>query len=94
MEREDRQGFELVRPYTITIWNQIAVAAVLILLDNRLAVPVQLWPGFGTMHRKTRVRKPHLKYSTLISGPTCTRTLLTFQRRVIVERETLRMLII
>ena len=42
IERGDKQGFELMGPYTNTLWSQMAVQDDCILVNNRLAVPVQL----------------------------------------------------
>ena len=42
IERGDKQGFELMRPYTNPLWSQMAVQDDCILVNNRLAVPVQL----------------------------------------------------
>ena len=42
VERGDKQGFQLMGPYTNPLWNQMAVQADCILVDNRLAVAVQL----------------------------------------------------
>ena len=42
IERKDRAGFELMGPYTTPLWNQLSVIDDCILVDNRLAVPIQL----------------------------------------------------
>ena len=42
IERGDNQGFELMGSYTNPSWNQTAVQDDCTLVDNRLAVPVQL----------------------------------------------------
>ena len=42
IERGDKQGFELMGPYTKPLWSQMAVQDDCILVNNRLAVPVQL----------------------------------------------------
>ena len=42
IERGDKQGFELMGPYTNPLWSQMAVQDDCILVNNRLAVPVQL----------------------------------------------------
>ena len=42
VERGDKQGFELMGPYTNPLWSQMAVQDDCILVNNRLAVPVQL----------------------------------------------------
>ena len=42
IERGDKPGFELVGPYTNPLWSQMAVQDDCTLLDNRLAIPVQL----------------------------------------------------
>ena len=42
IERGDKQGFELMGPYTNPLWSQMAVQDECILVNNRLAVPVQL----------------------------------------------------
>ena len=42
IERKDRAGFELMGPYTNPLWNQLSVIDDCILVDNRIAVPVQL----------------------------------------------------
>ena len=45
IERKDRAGFELMGPYTNPLWNQLSVVDDCILVDNRLAVPIQLRPA-------------------------------------------------
>ena len=45
IERKDRDGFELMGPYTNPLWNQNLVIDDCILLDNRLTVPIQLRPA-------------------------------------------------
>ena len=42
VERNDRQGFELMGPYTNPLWHQISVVDDCLLVDNRLAVPDKL----------------------------------------------------
>ena len=42
IEKGDKQGFELMGPYTNPLWSQMAVQDDCILVNNRLAVPVQL----------------------------------------------------
>ena len=42
IEREDKQGFELMGPYTNPLWSQRAVQDDCILVNVRLAVPLQL----------------------------------------------------
>ena len=42
MERNDRQGFELMGPYTNPLWHQMSVVDDCLLVDNRLAVPDKL----------------------------------------------------
>ena len=42
IERRDRAGFELMGPYTNPLWNQLSVIDDCILVDNSLAVPIQL----------------------------------------------------
>ena len=42
IERGDKQGFELMGLYTNSVWSQVAVQDDCILLNNRLAVPLQL----------------------------------------------------
>ena len=42
IERGDKPGFELMGPYTIPLWSQMAAQDDCILVNNRLAVPLQL----------------------------------------------------
>ena len=42
VERGDKQGFELMGPYTNPLWSQMAVQDDCILVNSRLAVPIQL----------------------------------------------------
>ena len=42
VERNDRQGFELMGPYTNPLWHQMSVVDDCHLVDNRLAVPYKL----------------------------------------------------
>ena len=45
IERKDRHSFELMGPYTNSIWHQMAVVDDCIIVDGRLAVPGQLRPA-------------------------------------------------
>ena len=45
MERKDRHSVELMGPYTNSLWHQMAVVDVCIVVDGRLAVPGQLRPA-------------------------------------------------
>ena len=45
IERNDRAGFELMGPYTNSLWNQLSVIDDCILVNNTLAVPIQLRPA-------------------------------------------------
>ena len=42
VERNDRQGFELMGTYTNPLWHQMSVVDDCLLVDNRLAVPEKL----------------------------------------------------
>ena len=42
IKRGDKEGFELIGPYTNPLWSQLAVQDDCILVNNRLAVPIQL----------------------------------------------------
>ena len=42
VERNDRQGFELMGPYTNPLWHQMSVVDDCLLVDNQLAVPDKL----------------------------------------------------
>ena len=42
IERGVKQGFELMSPYTNPLWSQMAMQDDCILVNNRLAVPLQL----------------------------------------------------
>ena len=42
IERGDKEGFELMGPFTNPLWSQMAVQDDCILVNNRLAVPLQL----------------------------------------------------
>ena len=42
VERNDRQGFEVMGPYTNPLWHQMSVIDDCLLVDNRLAVPEKL----------------------------------------------------
>ena len=42
VERNDRQGFEMMVPYTNPLWHQMSVIDDSLLVDNRLAVPEKL----------------------------------------------------
>ena len=42
IERGDKQGFEMMVPYDNPLWSQMAVQDDCILVNNRLAVPLQL----------------------------------------------------
>ena len=50
-ERGDKEGFELMGPYTNPLWWQMAVQDDCILVNNRLAVPLQL--------RQTVLKRTH-----------------------------------
>ena len=45
IERKDRHSFELMGPYTNSIWHQMAVVDDCIIVDGRHAVPGQLRPA-------------------------------------------------
>ena len=45
IERKDRHSFELMGPYTNSLWHQMSVVDVCIVVDGRLAVPGQLRPA-------------------------------------------------
>ena len=45
IERNDRHSFELIGPYTNSLWPQMAVVDDCIIVDGRLAVPGQLRPA-------------------------------------------------
>ena len=42
VERNDRQGFEMMGPYTNPLWHQMSVIDDCLLVNNRLAVPEKL----------------------------------------------------
>ena len=42
IERGDKQGFELMGPYTNPLWSQMAIKDDCILVNDRLAVPLHL----------------------------------------------------
>ena len=44
IERKDRHSFELMGPYTNSLWHQMAVVDDCIIVDGRLVVPGQLNP--------------------------------------------------
>ena len=45
IDRKDRHSFELMGPYTNSLWHQMAVVDDCIVVDGRLAVPGQLRPA-------------------------------------------------
>ena len=45
IERKDRNSFEMMGPYTNSLWHQMAVVDDCIIVDRRLAVPGQLRPA-------------------------------------------------
>ena len=45
IERKDRHSFEMMGPYTNSLWHQMAVVDDCIVVDGRLAVPGQLRPA-------------------------------------------------
>ena len=45
IERKDRHSFELMGPYTNSLWHQMSVVDDCIVVDGRLAVPEQLRPA-------------------------------------------------
>ena len=45
IERKDRHSFELMGPYTNSLWNQMSVVDDCIVVDGRLTVPGQLRPA-------------------------------------------------
>ena len=74
IERKDRAGFELMGPYTSPLWNQLSVVEDCILVDNRLAVPIQLRPAvMKQIHRGHPGQKTMCQ--TICGGPTCLRIL-------------------
>ena len=70
IERGDRQGFELMGPYTNQLWSQIAVQDDCILVNNRLAVPVQLRQAvLKRIHRGHPVQEAMLGVSQYLWWP-------------------------
>ena len=52
IERKDRHSFELMGPYTNSLWHQMSVVDDCIVIDGRLAVPGQLSPAvLNRIHR-------------------------------------------
>ena len=45
IERKNRHSFEMMGPYTNSLWHQMAVVDDCIVVDGRLAVPGQLRPA-------------------------------------------------
>ena len=54
IERKDRHSFELMGPYTNSLWHQMSVVDDFIVVDGRLAVPGQLRPAV-----LKRIRRSH-----------------------------------
>ena len=70
IERKDRAGFELMGPYTSPLWNQLSVVEDCILVDNRLAVPIQLRPAvMKQIHRGHPGQKTMLDVSNYLWWP-------------------------
>ena len=74
IERKDRAGFELMGPYTNPLWNQLSVIDDCILVDNRLAVPIQLRQAvIKRIHRGHPAQEEMIDVSNYLWWPTCIR---------------------
>ena len=75
VERGDKQGFELMGPYTNPLWSQRAVEDDCILVDNRLAAPVQLRQAvLKRIYRGHPGKRPSLESHNTCGGRICTKT--------------------
>ena len=66
IERKDRAGFELMGPYTNPLWNQLSVIDDCILVDNRIAVPIQLRPAV-----MKRIHRGHPGQEAMLDASNC-----------------------
>ena len=70
IERGDKLGFELMGPYTNPLWSQMAVQDDCILMNNRLAVPVQLRQAvLKRIHRRHQGQEAMLGVSQYLWWP-------------------------
>ena len=64
VERGYKQGIDFMRPYTNPLWNKVALSDDCLLVDNFLAVPIQLRPALmKIIHRRHPRQEELLKVS-------------------------------
>ena len=69
-ERKDRHSFELMGPYTNSLWHQMSVVDDCIVVDGRLAVPGQLRPAvLKRIHRSQPGQEAMLDVSRYLWWP-------------------------
>ena len=70
IERKDRRSFELMGPYTNSLWHQMSVVDDCIVVDGRLVVPGQLRPAvLKRIHRGHPGQKAMLDVSKYLWWP-------------------------
>ena len=70
IERNDRHSFELMGPYTNSLWHQMTLVDECILVDNRLVVPCQLRPAvLKRIHRGHPGQEAMLNVSNYLWWP-------------------------
>ena len=75
VERNDRQVFELMGPYTNALWHQMSVVDDCLLVDNRLAVRDKLRQAvLRRLHQGHPGQEAMLEVSNYLWWPTCTKT--------------------
>ena len=93
VERNDRQGFELMGPYTNPLWHQMTVVDGCLLVDNRLAVPDKLRQA---VHRRLHQGHPGqeamLEVSNHLWWPHMHKDIVNMAKSVGVALVTVRML--
>ena len=72
IERKNRHSFEMMGPYTNSLWHQMAVVDDCIVVDGRLAVPGQLRPAvLKRNHRGHLGQEAILDVPDTCGGHTC-----------------------
>ena len=75
IERGDKQGFELIRPYTNPLWSKILVKDDCLLVNNSFAVPLQLRQAvLKQIHRGNLSQEAMLGSHNTCGGRICTKT--------------------
>ena len=92
-ERKDRHSFELMGPYTNSLWHQMSVVDDCIVVDGRMAVPGQLRPAaLKRIHCGHPGQEAMIDVSRYLWWPHMHKDIVNMRRIVEVALATVRML--